>query len=489
MMIDTRCSTLEQMGELTEKCAVFGIYAADSDVARLSYYGLSALQHRGQESSGIVTTDGDQFYSHIRPGLVAQAYNDAAIAKLKGFAAIGHNRYSTSGAAHDAHGQPVLRSDDVIALAHNGNIPSTTRLHDFLLERKVLKRGSNDTEMMTDAIRYWRYHGKTTVEALLEVWDLLTGAFSCVILSRDSLIAFRDEYGIRPLSIGRLANGGYVVASETCAFDIIGAKFERDVLPGEIIEIEKGKLRSTQARPSQEKLEVFEYIYFARPDSMLQGQRVNEVRRRLGRILAQEAPVNADVVIPVPDSSIPAAIGYSEASGIEYDNGLIKNRYIHRTFISPGQELRERAVQMKLNPLPEVVEGRSVVLVDDSIVRGTTTKQIVAMVREAGASEVHVRVSSPPVLYPDFYGINTPDQSKLIAARLSSATAIAQEIGADSLGYMSVEGMLAAIERPAESLCLACFDGKYPIDLHERREIVQKVVFERTPQKELPLSS
>ncbi|MCC7289482.1 amidophosphoribosyltransferase [bacterium] len=477
------------MGELTEKCAVFAVYAPKSDVARLTYYGLSALQHRGQESSGIVVTDGEQFRSHVGPGLVAQVYSDATLDQLKGFAAVGHNRYATSGAAHDAHVQPVLRSDDLIALAHNGNIPSTKALKNYLMERKVFKRGSNDTEMMADAIRYWRYHGKTTHEAVREVWPLFTGAFSCVLLTRDSLIAFRDEHGIRPLSIGRLADGGYVVASETCAFDIIGAQFERDVLPGELIEIIDGELTSTIVRPAKEKLEIFEYIYFARPDSLLQGQRVNEVRRRLGHTLALEEPVEADVVIPVPDSSIPAALGYAEALNIEFDHGLIKNRYIHRTFISPGQQLRERAVQMKLNPLPEVVKDRRVVLVDDSIVRGTTTKQIVAMVREAGAREVHVRVSSPPVLYPDFYGINTPDQTKLIAGRLHSTQQVAAEIGADSLGYMSIEGMLGAIDRPAESLCLACFTGEYPIDLAERAAEVKRIEFERSAQSSLPIES
>ena len=458
-----------------EKCGVFGVYAAGEDVARLTYYGLSALQHRGQESSGIVTTDGERFYSHKRPGLVAQAFTDDSIEALKGFAAIGHNRYATSGGKHDSHAQPVLRGDDVIALAHNGNLPSTTALEAFLRAKRLLKSGSNDTEMMADAIRYWRYHGKSPVEALKMAWPLFTGAFSCLMLSHHRLIAFRDRNGIRPLSIGRLPGGGYVIASESCAFDIVGATFERDVVPGELVEIRDGVLYSEQIDIADEKLEVFEYIYFARPDSLLQGQRVNEVRRRLGVQLAKEQPVKADVVIPVPDSAIPAALGYAQESCIDFDHGLIKNRYIHRTFITPDQTVRERAVSMKLNPLPEVVAGKDVVLVDDSIVRGTTTKQIIALVRAAGAKSVHVRVSSPPVLYPDFYGIDTPDQKKLIAADLVEARKISQAIGADSLGYLSIDGMLSAIDRPRESLCLACFNGEYPIDLRERAEEVAEI--------------
>lgn len=458
-----------------EKCGVFGVYAPGEDVARLTYYGLSALQHRGQESSGIVTTDGDRFYTHKKPGLVAQVFNDEALSTLKGFAAIGHNRYATSGGKHDAHAQPVLRGDDVIALAHNGNLPSTTELEKFLRSKKLLKQGSNDTEMMADVIRYWRYHGKNPVEALQLAWPLFTGAFSCLMLSQHRLIAFRDSRGIRPLSIGRLPGGGYVIASETCAFDIIGASYERDVRPGELIEIKNGELQSIQIEEPDERLEVFEYIYFARPDSLLQGQRVNEVRRRLGVKLAQEQPVRADVVIPVPDSAIPAALGFAQESCIEFDHGLIKNRYIHRTFITPDQTLRERAVAMKLNPLPEVVAGKNVVLIDDSIVRGTTTKQIIALVRAAGAKTVHVRVSSPPVLYPDFYGIDTPDQSKLIASELRATSKVGAAIGADSLGYLSVEGMLEAIDRPKDSLCLACFTGEYPIDLRERTDEVQMI--------------
>ncbi|MBP9827116.1 amidophosphoribosyltransferase [Candidatus Saccharibacteria bacterium] len=462
---------------LNEKCAVFGIYAPGEDVARYSYYALAALQHRGQESSGIVVTDGTEFQSHIAPGLVAQVYDEDDLNALKGFAAIGHNRYSTSGGADHHHAQPVLRSDDVLALAHNGNLPSTRALEQFLKKHQIYKAGSNDSEMMTDAIRYWRYQGLSLVEAIKRTWSLFTGAFSCVVLGQEKLLAFRDACGIRPLAIGRLKKGGYVIASESCAFDIIGAEYERDVRPGELIEIHDGKLRSYQIAKGAERLEVFEYIYFARPDSWLQGQRVNEVRRRLGQQLALEVPAEADVVIPVPDSSIPAALGYAAEAGLAFDHGLIKNRYIHRTFISPGQALRQRQVQMKLNPLKEVVRGKRIILIDDSIVRGTTTRQIITMLRRAGARTIHVRVSSPPVLYPDFYGIDTPDQTQLIAARLKDTKAIAQEIGADSLGYLSLEGMVKAIDRTAQSLCLACFNGEYPVDLYEKTRLVRKIRF------------
>jgi amidophosphoribosyltransferase len=460
------------MSSLAEKCAVVGVYAPDQDVARLAYYALSALQHRGQESSGIVTTDGNCFSSCIGDGLVAQVYTDECIKELKGFAAVGHNRYATSGAKHYNHNQPVLRTDDVMALAHNGNIPSTTALHEFLLDKGLYKHGSNDSEMMCDTIRYWRYQGETMLESIRHAWPLFTGAFSCVLLSQDSLFAFRDMYGIRPLSLGRFEDGGYIVASETCAFDMVGASFERDIEPGEVVEIHNGKLTSHQIAPANEKLEIFEYIYFARPDSVLQGQSINEVRRRLGEKLADEAPAKADIVIPVPDSSIPAALGYATHLDLPFDHGLIKNRYIHRTFITPTQAMRERAVRMKLNPLTEVIRGKSVVLVDDSIVRGTTTQQIVRLLRNAGASQVHVRVSSPPVLYPDFYGIDTPDQKQLIAARMKSINRISEHIGADSLAYLSFDSTIDAIGVEKDRLCHACFSGEYPIDLIERQSEV-----------------
>lgn len=461
------------MSELKEKCAVMAVYSKSQPAARLTYFGLSALQHRGQESSGIVSGDGEGFISHHGAGLVAQVYTEDDLQRLEGHMAIGHNRYATSGGKHDRHMQPVHRGDDVISLAHNGNLPSTTALKEFLKDKKLLKRGSNDSEMITDAIRYYMYQGKSVSESIKAAWPLFTGAFSCVLLNHKGLYAFRDKHGIRPLSLGKIKDG-YVVASETCAFDMIGAKLVRDIKPGELVRIDSKGVTSWQIEEPDLKLEVFEFIYFARPDSILAGKLVNEVRRNLGVQLAIEQPIQADVVVPVPDSAIPAALGYANTLGIEFDHGLIKNRYIHRTFIEPTQEMRNRAVQMKLNPLPEHLAGKSVVLIDDSIVRGTTTQQIVKMLKSAGAREVHIRVSSPPVKYPDFYGIDTPDQNQLLAAKLS-VDKMRHHIQADSLGFLSYKGMIKAIGLPEDKLCTACFSGEYPIDLLERSAEVQKI--------------
>ncbi len=452
--------------KLQEKCGVVGVYSPGEEAARLSYFALSALQHRGQESSGIVSHDGEQFHKHIGVGLVAQVFNESSLAKLPGAMAIGHNRYATSGGKHDSHAQPVLRSDDLIALAHNGNLPSTIALRDFLKSKGTLKRDSNDSEMMADAIRFYMYQGHNTAEAITLAWPLFTGAFSIVVLAKDGLYAFRDHCGIRPLCLGKLKEG-YVIASETCALDMVGAKFIRDVKPGELLRIDASGLRSTQIQKPNLKLEVFEYIYFARPDSVLLGQSINEVRRRLGRELAKELPVKADLVVPIPDSSIPAALGYSKASKIEFDHGLIKNRYIHRTFIQPSQAMREKAVQMKLNPLASTLAGKDIILIDDSIVRGTTMREIIKMLRRCKVGKVHVRISSPPVRFPDFYGIDTPDQTALIASKKSSEQ-IRKLIGADSLAFLSYERMIRAVDVPEQQLCTACFSGLYPIDLGER---------------------
>lgn len=462
---------------LAEKCGVFGVYSKSEDVARLTYYALSTLQHRGQESAGIVTSDGTKFYSHIQPGLVAQVFNEETLDGLEGHLAIGHNRYSTSKGRDDNHHlQPVLRTDDIMALAHNGNLPSVRVLKQFLASKNLLKPGNNDSELMTDAIRYYLYQGKTMPEAIKKAWPMFTGAFSCVLLSQDKLYAFRDKRGIRPLSLAKL-NGGYVVASETCVFDALQAKFIRDIKPGELVEISPKGLVSTQIERGHEQLEVFEYIYFARADSHLQGQSVNEVRRRLGVQTARENPVEADVVIPIPDSAIPASIGYAQESGIPFDFGLIKNRYVHRTFIRPDQTKREKDVQLKLNPLRDALKGKRVVVIDDSLVRGTTTGQIVKMLRNVGVSQIHLRISSPPVLYPDFYGIDTPNQEKLIAARLKQAKKVQRYVGATSLKYLSYKGMLEAIGIPENQLCTACFSGNYPVDILERKKEFKKVSF------------
>ncbi len=454
------------MSEIREKCGVTAVYSKDESAARIAYFALSALQHRGQESSGIVTANYDQFFSHRGPGLVAQVYREQDLQALEGELAIGHNRYATSGGKHDSHMQPVLRGDDVLALAHNGNLPSTEKLKKFLKSKKIYKTGSNDSEMMADAIRYYVYHGNTISKAIKLTWPLFTGVFSCTLITKKAIYAFRDRCGVRPLSLGKLKNG-YIVASETCAFDMVGAEHIRDIKPGELVKINSKGIRSWQIEKGDPKLEVFEFIYFARPDSVLGGKLVNEIRRKMGDQLAIEHPKQVDLVVPVPDSAIPAALGYAYTLGLEFDHVLIKNRYIHRTFIQPTQELRERAVQMKLNPLPEHIRDKSIVLVDDSIVRGTTTKQIVKMLRRAGAKEVHIRVSSPPVRFPDFYGIDTPDQSQLIAAK-HNLEDIQVYIQADSLAYLSYEGMLKAIGIDENKLCTACFTGQYPIDLMER---------------------
>ncbi|MBI2798241.1 amidophosphoribosyltransferase [Candidatus Saccharibacteria bacterium] len=458
---------------LQEKCGVSAVFTNNETAARLVYFSLSALQHRGQEAAGIVSSNSDEFFAHGAGGLVSQVFSEAHLSRLNGHMAIGHNRYATSGSKQDGHIQPVLRGDDLIALAHNGNLPSTTKLMKFLKLKKIYKRGSNDSEMMADAIRYYMYHGSSAATAIKKAWPLFTGAFSCVLMDHDGIYAFRDSRGIRPLSVGRLGSG-YAIASETCAFDLIGAEFMRDVLPGELVKITGRGLTSYQIEKPDPKLEVFEFIYFARPDSRLLGQTVNEVRRRLGEKLAEESPAKADVVVPVPDSAVPAGLGFARASGIDFDHGLIKNRYVHRTFIHPTQELREQAVRMKVNPLRSTLEGKDVVLVDDSIVRGTTLRQLIGMLRSCNVGKIHVRISCPPIIYPDFYGIDTPDQSKLISSHKTPAE-IAQLVGADSLSFLSYEGMIDAIGVSEDMLCTACFSGKYPIDIMERTAEIKSI--------------
>jgi amidophosphoribosyltransferase len=458
---------------LGEKCAVFGVYGHQIEAARLAYYGLWALQHRGQESSGIVSSDGQRLYSHTNSGLVAQAYGDEDLDYLRGSIAIGHNRYSTSGGAHDMHAQPILSPEKDFALAHNGNLPSTRALEAFLTTHQVDWTEHNDSEKMVLAIAYYTSTGLDLPQAIKQAWPLFTGAFACTIMSRDQLIAIRDSKGIRPLSIGQ-RDDSMVIASETCAFDTIGAAFLRDVRPGEMVVINHSGVQSQQIEPGEQKLDIFEYVYFARPDSLLLGQRVNEVRRRLGINLAAEANVQAEVVIPVPDSAIPAAIGYASATQTPFDHGLIKNRYIHRTFIRPAQSMRERDLKMKLNPLAEVIMGKDVAVVDDSIVRGTTIKRIVHMLYGAGARKVHLLISSPPVKYPDFYGIDTPTQANLIAANLTTEQ-IRRQVGCDTLTYLSYDGMIKATRLPVSKFSTSCFDGVYPLDIAERAAEVASV--------------
>lgn len=448
---------------LKEKCGVFGVYGS-GPASVLTFYGLWALQHRGQDSSGIASSDGEFLYSHAGDGLVAHVYDEDVLKGLRGSMAIGHNRYCTSGVRENSYKQPIVKSKSNFAFAHNGNLPSTVALEEFL---GGVGDSENDSGMMALAIDHYVSLGATLPEAIVASYPLFTGAFSCVAMDLNSIVAFRDSCGIRPLSIGKLSDG-FVVASETCALDTVGATFLRDVAPGEMVVIDKNGVGSTQVASGSARLDIFEFVYFSRPDSLLLGKRVNEVRRNLGRELAGECSIKADIVIPVPDSAIPAALGFAEVSGIPFDHGLIKNRYIHRTFIQPTSETRERDVRMKLNPLPESIRGRRVVLVDDSIVRGTTMKKLVNLIYSAGARTVDVVISSPPVKYPDFYGINTPIQEELIAARLNNSE-IRDYIGSDSLSYLSYGGMIRATGLSEGLFSTSCFTGDYPIDILEKK--------------------
>ena len=457
---------------IREKCAVFGAYGVGEEASRLTFYGLWALQHRGQESSGIVSSDGGSFHRHTGPGLVATVYRQEDIEQLAGHITIGHNRYSTSGAANDAHAQPMLDREVGFAFAHNGNLPVTDKLEAFLEKHKVPTAKLNDSGMMAAAIGMYIKQGNSLEAAIKHAYPLFTGAFSCVAMMADTLVAFRDSSGIRPLSIGK-AGDGYVVASETCAFDTVGAQFVRDVQPGEMVVIDEHGLHSQQVVPGNLKLDIFELVYFARPDSNIEGMSVNEVRQNFGRELAREYPLPADVVVPVPDSAIPAAIGYSQASAVPFEMGLIKNRYIHRTFIRPTDALREQDLRMKLNPMPGSLKGKRVVLIDDSIVRGNTTRKIAKMLYEAGALEVHILISSPPVRYPDFYGINLPTQEELIAYSMTPDQ-IRDHLGVDSLGYLSYEGMIRATGKPKDMFATHCFTGEYPISIGFRQENIAK---------------
>lgn len=472
--------------QLKEKCAVFGIIGRKQngkpglEAARLTFYGLWALQHRGQESSGIVSSDGKDLYRHAAAGLVATVYREEDLEQLPGHLAIGHNRYSTSGGTEDYYNQPFIDRKHNIALGHNGNLPDTTALENFLTGRGVHLKKLSDTSMITAAISCYMDDGLTLAEAVKKAWPLFTGAFSIVAMDTNNLVAFRDECGIRPLSIATL-DGGYVVASETSAFDTIGAEFLRDVEPGEMVVINTEGLTSHQVVPANLKLDIFELVYFARPDSMLLGKRIDGIRKNFGHQMAKEFPIKADVIIPVPDSGIPAALGYSQASGIPFEMGLIKNRYIHRTFIRPTTQLRERDLKMKLNPVIETLKNQRVVLVDDSIVRGTTMRHLVAMAFEAGAKEVHLLITSPPVRYPDFYGINTPKQSELLAAYMTEQE-MRDYVGATSLCFLSYDGMLEATGLPKDSFSTSCFNGIYPISIGKRAD----EILELKPGQTLP---
>ncbi len=463
--------------QIREKCGIFGVYGKDFQAARLVHPGLWALQHRGQESSGIASSDGKKIYLHKGMGLVAHVFGEEDLQKLKGFLAIGHNRYSTSGDSIVSHAQPILETfgNKSIALVHNGNLPSTKKLEEFLNEKKISIKGLNDSEMIAKALAVFVKEGESLENAILKAYPLFTGVFCLLVMNEEKIVAVRDSFGIRPLCLGKL-NGGFVFASETCALDIIGAKFLREVKPGEMVVADSHGLKSFQIEKGNQKLDIFEFIYFARPDSYLLGKSVDAVRQNLGKQLARENHIKADIVIPVPDSAIPAAIGFAKASGIPFEMGLIKNRYIHRTFISPEEHSRQRVVQLKLNPMPHVLAGKKVAVIDDSIVRGTTSKQIIKMIRDGGAKEVHLLVSCPPYRFPDFYGIDTPKQAELIAAT-KTVKEIAKQLGVDSLHYLSYKGLIAATGLPEDLFCTSCFTGNYPLDIGERRK---EVTYEKT---------
>src|SRR4051812_36050998 len=445
-----------------DECGVFGVYGPEHDVSRLAYFALYALQHRGQESAGIAAADrGGHILTQRDMGLVNQVFNEQSLRALVGDMAIGHVRYSTTGSNAWENTQPVWRSDrHEIALAHNGNLTNAVALHAELRERGIAFSSTSDSEIIAALIA--THPAERVEDAVADVMPRLQGAFSTVVLTREKVVAFRDPAGLRPLALGELA-GRYCVASESCALDIIGAKLLRDVQPGEMVWLgERGITTRQIVESEREAFCVFEHIYFARPDSRMNGDVLQASRGRMGEILWKEAPVNADLVIAVPDSGNAAARGLARASGLPQDDGLIKNRYVARTFIQPGQELRKHGLRMKFNPLPEIVGGKRLVVVDDSIVRGNTTRQIVQMLRDAGASEVHMRISAPPIRNPCHYGVDMSTRDEMIAHGRTVAD-IAAELGADSLAYLSLEGVYEAIEGTRETHCDACFSGDYPL--------------------------
>ena len=471
------------MHELKEKCGVFGIAGEGLDVARLTFFGLCALQHRGQESAGIAVSDGTKFSAHKHTGLVTQVFNEEIISSLKGHIAVGHNRYSTSAGSNLKHSQPVIVKDS-LALAHNGNLPSVTDLVNFLSKHNRPTDDMSDSELMTEAIAHYLDQGLNLEEAITKAFPLFTGSFSLLVMHKNTLVGVRDQFGLRPLSFARL-DGGYVFSSETCALKTIGAKHMCEVSPGEMIVVKDGQMESRQVAAPNQKLDIFEFVYFARPDSELLGRSVYKVRKNAGIELAKEYPVAADVVIPVPLTGIPAAVGYSQAMGIPYEMGLTQNRYIHRTFIQPEQHLRDQGVRLKLTAMPEAMRGQRVVLIDDSIVRGTTSRQIINMMFEAGAKEVHFLICSPPVKYPDFYGIDTPIQNQLIAFT-HSVEEIRQFIGATSLHYLSYAGLIKSTELPESMFCTSFFTGVYPIDIRERKADVAEPIYKSDDQVSTP---
>jgi amidophosphoribosyltransferase len=452
-----------------DACGVFGVWAPGEEVAKLAYFGLYALQHRGQESAGIATSDGTSILVYKDMGLVSQVFDESALSTLRGHLAVGHCRYSTTGGSTWENAQPTLgaTAGGTVALGHNGNLTNAITLRDLVRDRygdKALRDlGTNTTDTALVTALLAGDPDRSLEATALDVLPELRGAFSLVFMDEHTLYAARDRHGIRPLVLGRLERG-WVVASETAALDIVGASVIREVEPGELIAIDADGLRSSRFAAAEPKGCVFEYVYLARPDTTIAGRVVHEARVEMGRQLALQHPADADLVIPTPESGTPAAIGFAQESGIPYGQGLVKNSYVGRTFIEPSQTIRQLGIRLKLNPLREVIRGKRLVVVDDSIVRGNTQRALVRMLREAGAAEVHVRISSPPVTWPCFYGIDFASRAELIATGLS-VEEVRASIGADSLGYLTEAGMVAATQRPSDKLCTACFTGIYPVPL------------------------
>jgi amidophosphoribosyltransferase len=467
----------EPLDRLHEECGVFGVYGPGEDVANLTYFGLYALQHRGQESAGIAVSDGRRMRVHKEMGLVAQVFDQETLADLTGHVSVGHTRYSTTGSARLPNAQPMLFEHGQlgpIAFGHNGNLVNTAQLRADLAERGAAFDTTTDSEVIGALLS--RTPGDSLEVVLRRSLARLEGAYSLLFMTRDSLVAARDPLGIRPLCLGRLPAidgaepGGYVIASETCALDVVGAEFVREIEPGEIVTVDGAEVRSARIPKGVRRPAMcsFEFIYFARPDSVMQGRSLYEARVNMGRELAREAPVEGDIVMALPDSGTPHAVGFAEASQIPFVEGVIKSRYITRTFIQPNQRLREAGIRLKFNPMRHVLEGKRVVLVDDSIVRGTTSRRIVEELRRAGAREVHMRVASPPIVWPCFMGIDIASRNELIAAHRDEEE-VCRVIGADTLRYLSIDGLKRAVrEQSGKGFCFACFDGAYPLQVPQQ---------------------
>jgi len=448
---------------LHESCGVFGVYAPSEDVARLTFFALFALQHRGQESAGIATTDGKKIRVYAKMGLVSQVFSEDSLSQLTGDIAIGHNRYSTRGSSRISNVQPLIagKGSNTIAIAHNGNIVNVEHLYKELSDQGYVFHTSSDTEVIANLIL--SSPDKDWVDRIRYAMHRLQGAYSLTIMTNHTLFGVRDPFGVRPLCLGAI-NGGYVIASESCALDHIGANFVKEIEPGEIVSITENGIDSYQEEVGRKGVCIFEYIYFARPDSVINGRLLYPARQAMGAGLAQEHPVDADMVMGVPDSATAAGIGYSHWSNLPLHEGLLKNRYVGRTFIEPDQRIRDLGVKLKFNPLPQMLDGKRVVVVDDSIVRGTTTPQVVRLLRRAGAKQVHMRICAPPIRYPCFFGVDMATRWELIAAQKTVAQ-VKDFIGADSLGHLSIDGLIKAVGLPKDIFCMACFTGDYPIPI------------------------